>query len=244
VHDDGFFDEDIATDYDRRSPEMFDEAILGPAVDFLAELANGGRVLELGIGTGRVALPLAAKGLSVHGIDLSRSMVERLREKPGGESIGISIGDFSSTTVEGTFKLAYLVFNTIMNLTTQEAQIACFRNVSSHLDLGGRFVIEVMLPELQSLPFGETIRPYNVTETQWNFDEYDIVHQGLISHHCIVEGGKVTHQSIPFRYVWPSELDLMAEMAGMQLRERWTNWSREPFTNLSSGHVSVWEKVR
>src|SRR5207245_3371173 len=160
---------------------MFDHAVVEPVVDFLADLAGHGAALELGIGTGRIALPLTERGVHVHGIDLSAAMVARLRAKPGGEAIGVTLGDFATTTVEGTFSVAYLVFNTIMNLTTQDEQIACFQNVASHLDPGGRFVIEVGVPKLQRLPPGETFRAFNVTATRLGFDEYDVVSQGLIS---------------------------------------------------------------
>jgi SAM-dependent methyltransferase len=221
---------------------MFEPAVVDPVVEFLAELAGGGRTLEFGIGTGRIALPLARRGVSVHGIELSKAMVARLRAKPGGEDIGVSIGDFATTTVDGTFTVAYLVFNTIMNLTTQRAQVACFRNAAAHLEPGGCFVIEVVVPELRRLPPGETVRPFHTSATRWGFDEYDVANQGLISHHVEDVDGRVEHSAIPFRYVWPAELDLMAELAGMRLRERWSGWKREPFTSESREHVSVWEK--
>lgn len=241
--DDGYFDEPIAASYDDDSAEMFDPAVLEPVVDFLAEIAGSGRALELGIGTGRIGLPLARRGVQVHGIDLSKAMVARLRAKPGGDDIGVTIGDFATTSVDDSFSLAYLVFNTIGNLTTQEAQVACFRNVAAHLQPGGCFVIEVGIPELQRLPPGETVRAFHVSETRWGFDEYDVAAQGLTSHHLWIGEGRVGHFSLPFRYVWPSELDLMAQLAGMRLRERWGDWTREPFTSESGKHVSVWEKV-
>jgi SAM-dependent methyltransferase len=240
--DDGYFDERVAARYDESSAEMFDPAVVDPAVDFLAELAGSGRALELGVGTGRIALPLAQRGVPVHGIELSNAMVARLRAKPGGEEIGVTIGDFSTTTVDGTFSVAYLVFNTISNLTTQAAQVACFRNVAAHLEPGGCFVIEVGVPALQRLPPGETLRAFNVSATRWGIDEYDVARQGLTSHHFEIVDGRVERVSIPFRYTWPAELDLMAELAGMSLRERWSGWKREPFTSDSRKHVSVWEK--
>jgi SAM-dependent methyltransferase len=240
--DDGYFDERVAARYDESSAEMFDPAVVDPAVDFLAELAGSGRALELGIGTGRIALPLAQRGVRVHGIELSNAMVARLRAKPGGEEIGVTIGDFSTTTVDGTFSVAYLVFNTILNLTTQAAQVACFRNVAEHLEPGGCFVIEVGVPALQWLPPGETLRAFHVSETRFGIDEYDVAKQGLTSHHLEIVDGRVERVSIPFRYTWPAELDLMAELAGMSLRERWSGWKREPFTSDSRTHVSVWEK--
>jgi hypothetical protein len=169
--------------------------------------------------------------------------VARLRVKPGTEQIGVTIGDFARTRVDGEFSVAYLVFNTILNLTTQDEQVACFENVAAHLRPGGCFVIEVGLPDLQRLPFGETIRPFHLSETRLGFDEYDVVNQGLISHHYRSVDGKFEKWSIPFRYVWPSELDLMARLAGMSLRDRWSGWKGEPFTSESTKHISVWEKT-
>ena len=244
--DDGYFGERVAARYDESGEiaGMFDPAVVDPAVDLLVELAGSGRALELGIGTGRIALPLAERGVPVRGIDLSNAMIARLRAKPGGEDIPVTIGDFATTRVDGTFALAYLVFNTILNLTTQAAQVACFRNVAAHLEAGGCFVIEVSVPDLQRLPPGETIRAFHVSGSRWGFDEYDVAAQGLTSHHFeIVEGG-VERSSIPFRYAWPAELDLMAELAGMRLRDRWSGWNREAFTSDSRKHVSVWEKPR
>ena len=240
--DDGYFDERVAARYDEFAAEMFDPAVVDPAVDLLVELAGSGRALELGIGTGRIALPLAQRGVPVHGIELSKAMAARLRAKPGAEEIGVTIGDFATATVDGTFSVAYLVFNTILNLTTQAAQVACFRNVAAHLEPGGCFVIEVGVPELQRLPPGETIRAFQVSETRWGFDEYDVATQGLTSHHFELVDGRLERLSIPFRYAWPAELDLMAELAGMTLRERWSGWKGEPFTSDSRSHVSIWEK--
>ena len=243
VHQDGYFDEGIAARYDDDSAEMFDPAILEPVIDFLAELAGNDRALELGIGTGRVALPLAQRGVQVHGIDLSEAMVAKLRSKPGGGEIGVTIGDFATASVDGPFALAYLVFNTIGNLTTQDAQVACFRNVAAHLQPGGRFVIEVEVPQLQRLPPGEIYRVFESRDGYWGIDEFDVANQGLISHHLSLIDGGLKSFSMPFRYVWPAELDLMARLAGMRLHERWGGWNREPFTSESDKHVSVWEKV-
>jgi SAM-dependent methyltransferase len=240
--EDGYFDERVAARYDESSGEMFDPAVIEPVVDFLAELAGSGRALELGIGTGRIALPLAQRGVPVHGIELSKAMAARLREKPGGKDVGVTIGDFATTAVEGTFSVAYLVFNTIMNLTTQAAQVACFRNVATQLEPGGCFVIEVGVPSLRRLPPGETFHAFHVSETHWGIDEFDVARQGLISHHLELVDGSFERFSVPFRYVWPAELDLMAELAEMTLRERWNGWKREPFTSESTKHVSVWEK--
>jgi SAM-dependent methyltransferase len=237
------FGEQVAASYDESSADMFEPSVLDPAVEFLAGLARDGAALELGIGTGRVALPLSRRGVPVHGIDLSEAMVARLRAKPGAERIGVTVGDFATTTVDGRFSVAYLVFNTIMNLTSQDEQVACFQNVAAHLEPGGRFVIEVGVPPLQRLPPGETVRAFAVTPTYLGFDEIDVVSQGLISHHYTAQDGHLELHSVPFRYVWPSELDLMARIAGMRLQERWSGWRREPFTSNSRTHVSVWEKL-
>jgi SAM-dependent methyltransferase len=242
VSEDGYFDEPVAARYDESSAEMFDPSVVGPAVDFLAALAGSGRALELGIGTGRVALPLARRGVEVHGIELSRAMVARLRAKPGGEDIPVTIGDFSQAKAEGTFALAYLVFNTISNLTTQAAQVACFRNVAAHLEPGGCFVVELEIPGLRRLPPGQTANVFHISESRWGIDEYDVARQGLVSHHFRLVDERVERFSMPFRYVWPAELDLMAELAGMRVRERWGDWTREPFTSESTKHVSVWER--
>ena len=238
-----YFGEEIAARYDEDEGFMFQPAHIEAVVDFLVALAGKGAALELGIGTGRIALPLAQRGVRVHGVDLSDAMVARLRAKPGGAEIPVAIGDFATTRIDGTFSLAYLVFNTIMNLTTQEEQVACFENVAAHLEPGGCFVIEVGVPGLQRLPPGETFQPFHVGERHVGIDEYEIVNQGLVSHHYHrTADGTFKKASGPFRYVWPSELDLMARIAGMTLRERYADWSREPFTSESAKHVSVWEK--
>jgi SAM-dependent methyltransferase len=239
--DDGYFDEPVASRYDSDA-EVFAPEVVDPIVDLLAALAGGGRALELGIGTGRIALPLAQRGVPVHGIDLSKAMVARLRAKAGGEDVGVTVGDFATATVAGTFSLAYLVFNTIANLTTQEAQVACFRNVAAHLEPGGCFVIELFVPQLQRLPPGERFRVFDASETHWGIDEYEVATQGLVSHHFELVEGRIERFSLPVRYAWPAELDLMAQLAGMRLRDRWSGWKREPFTSDSREHVSVWEK--
>jgi len=240
--DDGYFDEPVAAAYDETSDAMFAADVVDPAVDFLAAHARGGRALEFGIGTGRIALPLAARGVQVHGIDLSRAMVGRLTAKPGADAIGVTIGDFATTGVDGEFRLAYVVWNTIMNLTTQAGQVAAFRNAAGHLEPGGRFVVEVGVPGLRRLPPGERLEVFDASPTHWGVDEYDVANQGLISHHFQLRDGQFELSSGPFRYVWPAELDLMAQLAGMDLRERWAGWQREPFTSESRQHVSVWEK--
>lgn len=237
------FGERVAERYDATSAEMFASSVVEPTVEFLADLAGDGPALEFGIGTGRIALPLHERGVEVHGIDLSEAMVARLRAKPGGDEITVTIGDFATTRVDGAFTLAYLVFNTINNLTTQDEQVECFVNVARHLRPGGCFVVEVGVPSLQRLPPGETVRAFTVTPTRLGFDQYDVVTQGLVSHHYWIEDDALRELSVPFRYVWPSELDLMARIAGMRLRARWSDWSREPFTAESRKHVSVWEKT-
>lgn len=239
---DGYFDERIAARYDETAAEMFDPAVVAPVVDLLTELAGNGRALEFGVGTGRIALPLAQRGVSVHGIDMSNAMVERLRTKAGSDGVGVTIGDFAATRVGGSFSLVYVVFNTIMNLRTQSAQVACFRNAADHLEPRGCFVIEVMVPELQRVPPGERHRVFKASENYWGIDEYDVVTQSLTSHHLVIDDGTAEAFDFPGRYVWPSELDLMAQLAGMRLRERWGGWKREPYTTDSDQHVSVWEK--
>jgi SAM-dependent methyltransferase len=237
-----YFDEPVARSYETRWPGLFEPAAIDPVVAFLVELAGEGAALELGIGTGRIALPLSRRGIRVHGIELSPAMVAQLRTKPGGADIDVTIGDFATTKATGTFRLAYLLRNTIMNLTTQDAQVDCFRTVAAQLEPGGLFLIEVMVPELQRLPPGDTTRAFTVTPVHLGFDQYDIAAQGLISHHYWVNEGRADVLSVPFRYVWPSELDLMARLAGLTLRERWSGWKREPFTSDSTAHISVWAK--
>jgi SAM-dependent methyltransferase len=229
---------DWADRYDAGLGSRGEPETIARTVDVLAELADGGAALELGIGTGRIALPLAARGLPVHGIDLSEPMVAQLRAKRGGDAISVTIGDFATTRVDGTFRLVYLVYNTINNLTTQDAQVACFENAAAHLEPGGCFVVEVGVPDLQRLPPGERFVAFAVRDDYVGVDEYDVVDQGLISHHQST-GRRL---SMPFRYVWPSELDLMARIAGLTLRDRWEDWTRAPFTAASRSHVSVWEK--
>ena len=234
---DDHFGEEVAERYDASTAGMAVDVV----VDFLADRAERGPVLELGIGTGRIALPLAQRGVEVHGIDLSPAMVARLRAKPGGDDIPVTIGDFATTRVDGVFTLAYLVFNTIMNLTTQDAQVACFQNVAQHLLPGGRFVIEVGLPDAR----GEKLRLFAFGDEHVGIDEYEPANQGLISHHYNrTSDGTFARWSVPFRYVWPSELDLMARMAGLVARERCSGWRGEPFTSESDKLVAVWQKPR
>jgi SAM-dependent methyltransferase len=240
---DGYFGERVAAEYDDDESDRFDPAEIGATVDVLADLAGTGRALELGIGTGRIALSLSGRGVPVHGIDLSRAMVARLRAKPGADAIGVTIGDFATARVDGTFSLAYLVFNTIMNLTAQDAQVACFANVAAHLSPGGCFVVEVMVPDLRRLPPGQTAVPFETGPKRWGFDVYDVATQAMSSNYVTIDGSsRAEFTSIPFRYAWPAELDLMARLAGLQLRDRWEGWRREPFTGESRQHISIWEK--
>jgi SAM-dependent methyltransferase len=236
-----YFGEEVAARYDSDEAEMFDPAKVEPAVSFLAGLAGGG-ALEFGIGTGRLALPLAARGITVHGIDLSEAMVSRLRHKPAGSELPVTIGDFAITGAGRRFSLVYLVFNTIMNLTSQEDQVACFANAAAHLDPGGSFVIEVGVPQIQRLPPGERFRVFQLSPERLGVDEWEVAAQRLTSHHYRLNQGEFDLVSIPFRYVWPSELDLMARLAGLRLRQRWGDWDQRPFTDTSTKHVSVWEK--
>ena len=242
MDEDGYFDERIAAAYDDSIGEEFDPGFIDAVVDLLADLADGGRTLEFAIGTGRIAVPLSRRGLRVSGIDMSRAMVARLRDKPGADAIDVTIGDMSTTRVDGSFSLVYLVFNTIENVTTQLGQVDCFRNAAAHLEPGGCFLTEVGVPDLQRLPPGERFRPFRVSQTGWGFDEYDVVNQGLISHHFDVVGDRLDRVSMPFRYAYPAEFDLMAHIAGLRLRDRWSGWQREPFDELSRKNISVWEK--
>ena len=237
-----WFAGEVAARYDD-DPRIFAPDVVEPVVDLLAELAGEGAALELAIGTGRIALPLAARGVRVAGIELSPDMVAQLRRKPGAEAIEVALGDMATTRAPGTFRVVYLVFNTIDNLTTQDAQVACFQNAAAHLEPGGCFVVEVGVPDLRRLPPGQTAVPFTVRDDRLGFDTYDVVTQEMWSHHHWRAEGGWHARAIPFRYVWPSELDLMARLAGLRLRDRWAGWRREPFTAESSKHVSVWEKA-
>ena len=212
---------------------MFDPVVVGPAVELLAELAGDGAALEFAIGTGRIALPLAERGVRVAGIDNSEAMLARLREKPGAERIEAMVGDMAATRVDGEFSLVYLVFNTIFNLVTQDGQVACFQNAAAHLRSGGRFVIEARVPELQRLPLGQTVLPWRADPDGMSYYVYDTVTQGLSGRHYHLADGRFQPSPIEMRYAWPAELDLMARLAGMRLQDRWAGWKREPFTGLS-----------
>jgi SAM-dependent methyltransferase len=239
---DGYFGEDVAQEYDETEDPMFADEVVRPVVDFIERLARGRSVLEFAIGTGRIAVPLAERGVDVHGIELSQAMVRQLRAKPGGHDLPVTIGDMSTVRAPGEFGVVYLVFNTIMNLTTQDGQVACFQNAAAHLGPGGKFVIETMVPDLRKLPTGERYVLFDATAKHWGIDEYDVVNQGLVSHHFAERNGSWDLSEGPFRYVWPSELDLMARIAGMRLVSRDADSKGAPFTEDSRSHVSVWEK--
>jgi SAM-dependent methyltransferase len=237
------WERELAEVYDVTTAELFEPAVLDPAVDFLAELAGRGRALELAIGTGRVALPLSARGIPVAGIELSPHMVDQLRAKPGADAIAVIVGDMTTATADGPFSLVYLVRNTIMNVTTQAEQVAVCANAAAHLDPGGCFVVEVIVPQLQRVPPGETARVFEMQPAHVGIETFDdLVGQIAWSHHWMDVDGRLVRHSAPYRYVWPSELDLMAQLAGLRLRDRWASWDREPFTSESTSQVAVFEK--
>ena len=236
-----YFADDVAARYDEGDGAEFDPRVIASTVDVLSELAGDGAALELAVGTGRIALPLAARGVPVSGIELSPAMAEQLRRKDVERSIALTIGDMATTRVPGAYRLVYLVYNTIGNLMTQDQQVACFANASAHLEAGGCFVIEVTVPDLRRLPPGVDAIVYAHAPGYVGYDRYtDLVAQQAMSHHFFAGGREVR---TPFRYVWPSELDLMAQLAGLALRDRWAGWDRSPFTGDSPSHVSVWEKT-
>ena len=237
------FGEDVAARYDESTGAPFDPDVIALIADVLAELAGDGAALEFAVGTGRIALPLAARGVHVHGIELSTAMADRLHTKDKGGHVDVTIGDMATTRVDGSFRLVYLVFNTIGNLTTQQQQVTCFANAAAHLEPGGRFLVEVGVPDLRRLPPGEDARVFAHAAGYVGYDRYtDLVAQLAVSHHFVADGSGVREARTPYRYVWPSELDLMAQLAGMSLFERWAGWDRAPFTGESTSHVSIWEK--
>ena len=231
-----------AARYDRDVAAMFAPEVIEPTVDVLAELAAGGRALELAIGTGRIGLPLSARGVPLAGIERSPAMVDLLRRKPGGAAIEVAVGDMTTTRVDGRFRLVYLVFNTITNLLTQDEQVRCFENAAAHLERGGRFVVEDQVPALHRLPAGATEFVFERTDAHIGIDEYDVVAQRLVSHHTFIDGDRVRTSDSHHRYAWPAEYDLMARIAGLRLVERWADWHRTPFGPDSTAHVSVWQR--
>jgi SAM-dependent methyltransferase len=235
---------EIAEVYDKTYTAQSATPVLGPMVDLLAELARGGPALEFAIGTGRVALPLRARGIAVHGIELSPHMAERMRAKPGAGAVPVTIGDMTSTRVPGTFQLVYLVANTIMNVTTQNDQLAVFANAAAHLGPSGCFVVEVIVPQLRRVPPGETARVFTLDADHVGIETFDdTAAQIAWSHHWIAVDGRLVRHSAPYRYVWPSELDLMAKLTGFRVRDRWAGWDRAPFTSASHRQVAVFEKL-
>ena len=238
--------EETAARYDADSAERFAPEVLDPTVDRLERLADDGPALELAIGTGRVGVPLAARGVPVTGIELSEPMVAQLRRKVDEEQIPVHVGDMATTVVPGagTFSLVYLVWNSISNLRTQAEQVQCFRNAAHHLRPGGRFVIDLWVPPIQRLAPGEMAVPMVIGDGHLVFDTYDLVTQECTSHHYRrLDDGSVRYGAGHFRYIWPAECDLMAQLAGMQLESRWADWNGSPFTATSESHVSVWRRA-
>jgi SAM-dependent methyltransferase len=238
------FDEWIAAHYEALWPELFDPALVESTVTFLAALAGSGPALEFGIGTGRVAVPLSRRNVRVHGIELSAAMLAQLRAHPDSAGIGLTLGDFATATAGGDFQLVYLLRNTITNLTTQDEQVNAFANAAAQLRPGGCFVVENYVPALQRLPPGETTHVFTATPDHLGYEQYDVVTQTATSHHYWTIDGRLRTHSSPHRYAWPSELDLMARLAGLTLRERWADWNRTPFTSDSRNHISVWQNTR
>ena len=231
-----------AEGYDFGSPEMYEPALLNATVEFLAAEARGGAALEFGIGTGRVALPLSQRSVQVHGIDISADMIEQLRRKAGSEAITTKVGDFAETVVPGVFSLVYVVYNSISNLLEQSEWVQSFRNAARHLGPGGRFVVELWIPDLRRYPPGAAALPFDVSPTHLGFDTIDVATQRGVSHHYFFVEGRGGQIDSPYRYAWPAELDLMAQIAGLTLRDRWADWDRSPFTSQSTKHISVWER--
>ncbi len=245
ISKDGYFDARVAPGYDASCGDMNSPEVLSPTIEFLAALAGSDgnkRALEFALGTGRVALPLSAAGVEVHGIEMSSAMLAEFAKKPGADRITATVGDMATTRIEGQFPLVYLVYNTITNLLTQDQQVACFQNAAAHLSPGGCFVIEVFIPSLRTLPVGESFRPFEITQGHLGIDEYDVANQMLTSHHYWISNGRAELFHTPHRYAWPAEYDLMVRIAGMTLDQRWADWQRESFKSESTSHISVWRK--
>jgi SAM-dependent methyltransferase len=236
---------DMAEVYDATYAATFTPSVLDPVVGVLAALAGGGPALEFAVGTGRVALALSARGNPVRGLELSRPMAERLLAKPGAGAVPVTIGDMTTARVPGgPFTLVYLVANTIMNVTTQEEQVAVFANAAAHLEPGGHFVIEVIVPQLRRVPPGESARVFTLEPDHVGIETFDdVAGQIAWSHHWIAAGDRLLRHSAPYRYAWPSELDLMAKVTGFRLADRWAGWDRAPFTSDSPSQVAVFEHI-
>jgi hypothetical protein len=235
---------DIAEVYDSTYAALAEPSVVEPMVDLLAQLAGDGAALEFAVGTGRIALPLSERGIPVHGIELSPDMVEQFRRKQGADAVPVRVGDMTVTRLSGTFELVYLVANSIMNVTTQEEQIAVFSNAAAHLDFGGRFVIEVMVPQLRRVPPSEVALVFRLDPDHVGIETFDdVMGQVAWSHHWIAVDGRLVHHSAPYRYIWPSELVLMAKVTGFELQDRWGSWDRSPFTSESGKQVAVFVKT-
>lgn len=237
------WDRELAEVYDETYAAMFEPAVLDPMVDLLADLAGDGPVLEFAVGTGRVALPLAARGMPMYGLELSAPMAEQLREKPGSEGVEVTVGDMTTTVVPGSFSLVYVVANSIMNVTTQPEQLAVFANAATHLRRGGCFVVELIVPQLQHVPPGDSARVFTLEPDHVGIETFDdLVGQIAWSHHWMKVRGNLVRHSAPYRYIWPSELELMGLLAGLTLRDRWAGWDRTAFTSESTRQVAVFAK--
>lgn len=234
---------EVAETYDAMNASLFDPQLLDRTVDVLAAVAGTGQALELALGTGRVALPLSARGVAVQGVDLSPHMVDQLRRKPHASAVPVTLEDMASARVPGEFTLVYLLFNTIMNLTSQDEQVAVFTNAARHLLPGGAFVVEVVVPQLPALPPGQLGRVFALEPDHVGLETCDDVEsQVTCSHHWALVDGRLVRHSAPYRYVWPAEMDLMARIAGLRLQHRWADWTRAPFTSSSTAQVAVYTK--
>ncbi|MGO8825873.1 MAG: class I SAM-dependent DNA methyltransferase [Acidimicrobiales bacterium] len=234
---------EIAEVYDATYAALAEPSVVDPIVDLLAQLAGDGAALEFAVGTGRIALPLSARGVPVHGLELSPEMVEQLRGKPGADAVPVTIGDMTTTRLTDSFELVYLVANSIMNVTTQEEQIAVFSNAAAHLVSGGRFVIELIVPQLGRVGPSEMARVFRLDPDHVGIETFDdLAGQVAWSHHWIEVGGRLVRHSAPYRYIWPSELLLMARITGFELEDRWGGWDRSPFTSESAKQVAVFVK--
>lgn len=245
VEQEFFLDEQIASLYDASSQDMYDPAILGPTVDLLASLADGGSrtALELGIGTGRVAVPLTDRGVQLAGIDLSEPMLNELRRKPGAAHIDITVGSFRTTKLDRTFRLVFGIYNVFTTFTSQEEQLDAFVNAAAHVEADGFLVAECWIPDLQRLPPGERVRAFDVSPTHLGFDEYEVADQRCTSHHLLLDDDRVAARGASHhRWLWPSELDLMARIAGLDRHERWATWTRDPFTSDSRNCISIYRR--
>lgn len=238
------WDQQLAEVYDETYEAEFRPEVLDPMVDVLEEVAAGGPALEFAVGTGRVALPLATRGVPVQGIELSPHMADRLRAKPGADKVAVTVGDMCTTRLSDQFTLVYIVANSLMNVTTQREQLAVFANAAEHLTTPGFFVVELIVPQLQRVPPGEVARVFTLEEDHVGVETFDdLVGQIAWSHHWMCVDDRLVRHSAPYRYVWPSELELMGALAGLQLQDRWANWHRDPFTSTSPRQVAVFAKA-